>query len=198
MTNRKIKNAQRNMKLRRILDANAENIFTAAICLNEMGASRAKIADMIEEYRTETLVEWEQFSAADVQNTKVTRALRALDIDFEQVYAVVAHRSPRIEPSICRALAENLGIFLLQINHTFGFGKTRLERLLKSINDFEGKARQRAEKLLDLEFEDEHDTLPDIDALRWRPEKIDREEAQKMRRNLEAVRAIQEGKQNVY
>lgn len=70
--------------------------------------------------------------------------------------------------------------------------------MLKSINDFEGKARQRAEKLLDLEFEDEHDTLPDIDVLRWRPEKIDREEAQKMRRNLEAVRVIQEGKQNVY
>lgn len=192
MTNRKIKNVQRNMKLREVLDANAENIFTAAVCLSNMGVSHKKLVSMIEEYRSETVPEWEKNSEADVQNAKVRRALAQLGMDFEQFYEVVLHRYPRLLPSLCCALAENLGIFFLQINYTFGFGKIRLERLLKLISEFEGKARDKAETLLNLEL-DKNDELPDIDALRWKPERFDRQEARQMHRNFDAVRAIQEG-----
>ena len=195
MTNRKIKNAQRNMLMKKILDTNVELLLGAMVCLNKRGIGRRQIAEVLEEYRTETVPFWEKFAKEDRQDVEVRKALKQINIDFNLVIATV-QAVVSAEPVIVERLAENLGILLLQINHSFGYGKTRLVRLLDDLIEYMHKGGQPvgdARKLFDINFADSNDELPDVDALKWHKPKISYGEAAKYRREMEAVRRIQEG-----
>ena len=196
MTNRKIKNAQRNMMMNKILEANVWNILGTMVCLHRMGESKKKIAAVLDEYRTETVPYWEQLAAAEVQNAKVREKLSAIHIDYAEVFSVVSFiTGSKLHPSVERALTENLGILCLQINTSFGYGRKRLLLLfdqLKAYKTENGDAKSDAEKLFKAEFEDNKNILPDIDSLRWHKPKVDIEEAKQQKRNLEALRAYQE------
>ena len=82
MTNRKLKNVQRNMLMKNILKTNVDIILSTLVCLNRQGVGRKRIAMMLEEYRTETVPEWEKYAQEDRQDVQIRRALRRINLDF--------------------------------------------------------------------------------------------------------------------
>lgn len=195
MTNRKIKNAQRNMLMKRILDTNVELLLGTMVCLNRQGIGRRRISDVLEEYRAETVPYWEKFAKEDRQDVEVRKALAAINLDFNLIVSTI-NTTINEKPEIVERLAENLGILCLQINYSFGYGKERLTRLLSELVEYRrkgGRAVEDAKRLFEVEFEDDKDELPDVDALRWHKPRIGYAEAMRYRREMEAVRMIQEG-----
>lgn len=193
MTNRKIKHAQLNMRMNQVFDANAWIILGTLVCLHRMGESKRRIADVLEEFRTETVPFWAQYAAADIQAPKLTEQLRLLKIDFAEVVAVANYISPIYNSGVIVALAENLGVLLLQINHSFGYGRKRLMCLLDDLIAYKaagGDARADAKRLFGAEVYS--DELPDIDALRSRKPTISPEEVERYRREMDAVKALHE------
>lgn len=196
MTNRKIKNAQRNMMMNNILETNVWNILGTMVCLHRMGESKKKITAVLEEYRTETVPYWEQLAAAEVQNTMVRERLAKIHIEYSEVRSLISFiTGNKLHSSIVDALTENLGILCLQINSSFGYGRKRLLQLfgqLRAYKSENGDAKSDAEMLFKAEYEDNQNVLPDIDSLRYRKLKVDLEEAKEQKRNLEALRLFQE------
>lgn len=196
MTNRKIKNAQRNIMMNNILETNVWNILGTMVCLHRMGESKKKIAAVLEEYRTETVPYWEQLAAAEIQNVKIREQLTKIHIEYSEVRSLISFITDnKLHNSVVDALTENLGILCLQINSSFGYGRKRLLLLfdeLKAYKTENGDAKSDAEKLFNAQYEDNQNVLPDIDSLRyWKP-KFDLEEVREQRRNLEALRLFQE------
>lgn len=196
MTNRKIKNAQRNMMMNNILETNVWNILGTMVCLHRMGESKKKIAAVLEEYRTETVPYWEQLAVAEIQNVKIREQLTKIHIEYSEVRSLISFITDnKLHNSVVDALAENLGILCLQINSSFGYGRKRLLLLfdeLKAYKTENGDAKSDAEKLFNAQYEDNQNVLPDIDSLRYRKPKFDLEEVREQRRNLEALRLFQE------
>lgn len=193
MTNRKIKHAQLNMRLNQVYDANVWIILGTLICLHRMGESKQRISDVLEEYRTETVPFWGQYAAADIQAPKLTEQLHLLKIDFAEVFAVANYVTPLYNSGVVEALAENLGILLLQINHSFGYGRKRLMRLLDALIAYKaagGDASADAKRLFGTEVYD--DELPDIDALKRRKQTLSPEEVERYRREMDGVKALHE------
>ena len=89
MTNRKLKNVQRNLRIREVICDNAVNLFSAAVCLHTMGESKNSISAMLQEYHDETVPEYEKLAAEDVQHASVIRGLTAIGMEFEQVLSCV-------------------------------------------------------------------------------------------------------------
>ena len=196
MTNRKIKNAQRNMMMNNILETNVWNILGTMVCLHRMGESKKKIAAVLEEYRTETVPYWEQLAVAEIQNVKIREQLTKIHIEYSEVRSLISFITDnKLHSSVVDALTENLGILCLQINSSFGYGRKRLLLLfdeLKAYKTENGDAKSDAEKLFNAQYEDNQNVLPDIDSLRYRKPKFDLEEVREQRRNLEALRLFQE------
>jgi len=196
MTNRKIKNAQRNMMMNNILETNVWNILGTMVCLHRMGESKKKIAAVLEEYRTETVPYWEQLAVAEIQNVKIREQLTKIHIEYSEVRSLISFITDnKLHNSVVDALTENLGILCLQINSSFGYGRKRLLLLfdeLKAYKSENGDAKSDAEKLFNAQYEDNQNVLPDIDSLRYRKPKFDLEEVREQRRNLEALRLFQE------
>lgn len=196
MTNRKIKNAQRNMMMNNILETNVWNILGTMVCLHRMGESKKKIAAVLEEYRTETVPYWEQLAVAEIQNVKIREQLTKIHIEYSEVRSLISFITDnKLHNSVVDALTENLGILCLQINSSFGYGRKRLLLLfdeLKAYKTENGDAKSDAEKLFNAQYEDNQNVLPDIDSLRYRKPKFDLEEVREQRRNLEALRLFQE------
>lgn len=196
MTNKKIKNAQRNMMTNNILETNVWNILGTMVCLHRMGESKKKIAAVLEEYRTETVPYWEQLAVAEIQNVKIREQLAKIHIEYSEVRSLISFITDnKLHSSVVDALTENLGILCLQINSSFGYGRKRLLLLfdeLKAYKTENGDAKSDAEKLFNAQYEDNQNVLPDIDSLRYRKPKFNLEEVREQRRNLEALRLFQE------
>lgn len=196
MTNRKIKNAQRNMMMNNILETNVWNILGTMVCLHRMGESKKKIAAVLEEYRTETVPYWEQLAVAEIQNVKIREQLAKIHIEYSEVRSLISFITDnKLHNSVVDALTENLGILCLQINSSFGYGRKRLLLLFDELRTYKtenGDAKSDAEKLFNAQYEDNQNVLPDIDSLRYRKPKFDLEEVREQRRNLEALRLFQE------
>lgn len=191
MTNRKLKNVQRNLRIREVICDNAVNLFSTAVCLHTMGESKSRISAMLQEYHDETVPEYEKLAAEDVQHASVIRGLTAIGMEFEQALSCVRERCPEQHPKFQQALAENLGILLMQINHTFGYGQKRLTALLDMTAKYKGDARSEAKKLFGLNFIFDEQELPDVDALAYKKPKLSYSEQRRLSADMEAVRAIQ-------
>lgn len=191
MTNRKLKNVQRNMRARNAIYDNVGNIFSAAVCLHTMGESKNRIAAMLQEYHDETIPEYEKLAAEDIQHESVIRGLAAIGMEFEQVLSCVRERCPEQHPKFQQALAENLGILLMQINHTFGYGQKRLTALLDMTAQYKGDAPEEAKKLFNLDYTFDKYELPDVDALAYKKPKLSYSEQRRLSADMEAVRVIQ-------
>ena len=196
MTNRKIKNAQRNMMMSKVLEANVWNVLGTMVCLHRMGESKKKIAAVLEEYRTETVPYWEQLAVAEVQNVKVREQLGRIHISYSEICNLISFITGDVfNRKVVDALAENLGILCLQINTSFGYGRKRLLQLFEQLKAYKtegGNPERDAEILFKAEFEDDKSILPDIDSLRYRKPKVDIQEAKEQKKTLEALRLFQE------
>lgn len=111
MTNRKLKNVQRNLRIREVICDNAVNLFSAMVCLHTMGESKNRISAMLQEYNDETVPEYEKLAAEDIQHESVVRGLTAIGMEFEQALPDVdalAYKKPKLSYSEQRRLSADM------------------------------------------------------------------------------------------
>lgn len=193
MTNKKLKSGRiyQNILLKQVLTCNLKNLMTATVCLYEMGVSKKKLTELIEDYNDAIIPGWEKASEADIQNVYVRRALSRISVNYDDVFETTKALSDKFDTRLIHSLTENLSIFFVSCNDHFGYGQQRIARLMEKMRNYKGNAIEAAKMLLDLKFEDDNGNLPDIGARHPKKERISREELSAYSRGLEAMRKIQ-------
>ncbi len=196
MTNKKLKsrNLAGNMLLSSVSADNTRILCKLIIALRHSGFGVERLKKLVREYADGRVKEFEKLSGEDMQNITVQRQLNLNRMSLDELVSFVqtqniSQYSTRIQTTI----AENVGIFFLQLNDSFGFGRTRFMRLLEYAKTYTGDATKEVEEMLDLTFSN---GLPDADDYKGKPYKMSREEFDRVRRDLEGLRAFQERNNN--
>ena len=176
MTNRKIKNAQKNFVLADILKQNYNNIATVMICLHDFFKfGKQRLVKWFATY-TELAREYAEYNRLEVDEVKIAKYLKALEIDY-QVFVNVSKKrlsidktNPRISiENTIKGLADNLAVAFIHCNMEFGFGKDRLLKLAEYVANYKLNA---LEELAKIDVKIDIDDYPDIDEVKPKKEKI--------------------------
>lgn len=204
MTNKKIKNYQRNMQIQIALREAMKNLMILEIALVEAGESRAKV-QRFDRTLDNSAAAFRKDVKDDVFDTTVDRFLLSVNLTYEQIYELTrgrclenlkkANYNSVILATMERAIAEDFSGDLILISNHFGYGEKRIKRLLDFYKGYSGDPLAEAAEKFNYTFAAENE-IKDYSQYRTKKktENISIEETQRIQNNLEALRRFQEGK----
>ncbi|MBQ1545961.1 MAG: hypothetical protein IIZ59_00320 [Clostridia bacterium] len=206
MKNKKLAHVQDAMRAREAYDISERNLCDAWLYLRSTGVSAQRINAIDDEFYGETIPYFQKEADDGVIDVFIDRFLGNVEISRARVEAVVESRYhsrlarafPTLDsyPIILDSLVTDLIMVLYQIHVSFGYGHTRLLRVLDYIRDYRGDEKQEVFEKLKIRYPDPQ-TLPDLDDLRLRHRKrqqrptIDQEQLEQVQRDLDALRVMQ-------
>lgn len=200
MTNKKLKNVQENLWARDLCYASSRNILTGYACLEQLGVKSEVIRQMDKDYN-QYVREGERMDNDGVSREMSERMVSNLGLeieDFTRLIRVLNKNLLQRTPMQSREKTEwfitfNLILFFAHINRTLGYGAVRLERVMDRMKEYKGDPDKDGERILCCKFEDA-DCIPDIDSLGYKEKKINDEELEKLKIEMNALRIIQSSK----
>lgn len=198
MRNRKLKgnNLQAGMRLRTLGEENIKISLVFFLGLHEVfGISRRRIIELWQEYTENTVPKWKKDCKDGVSDERLARKLFDMKVSAKDIRNAVLAQTSVADVEIIKALCENLSTMCIELNTALGYGHVRIGKLLGYIQGYKGDSVKDAEEILDIVVNLFGQEIPDASLFRTRKEKaITYTESQRLVREMEAVRRIQEGK----
>lgn len=141
MTNNKLKphNIQYGIMKRDVVNANGKVLLTAMCCLRKMGISVKSLVEMFNAYAYGTVKQWRQNFDDDVFDKKFAKELERIHISENELTPIVMKIIGKLPVgSTTKTFTTELAMFCTHINRYFGYGKTRLMRMLTLMTEYNG------------------------------------------------------------
>lgn len=205
MTNRKLKNASYNLQMQIVCKETMKNLMTLEIGLTKaLKESRAKVKDFDSKIN-DLAAKFRKEVEEDIFDVSVDRFLASINLSYQNIYEKTRKRclpfllkanfdNERLAV-MQRAVAEDLTGDLSLIADFFGYGEKRIKRLLDFYTEYNGDPLKEATELFDYAFADDRE-IRDFAQYRSKrkPVKISVEEANRIKQDLDGLRAFQEAK----
>lgn len=205
MTNKKIKNASYNMQLQIVCKEVMKNLMLLEIGLVKvLNESRAKVKNFDGQINA-LAAKFRKEVEDDIFDVSVDRFLSSVNLTYETVYEITRKRclpyllkakfDGQKLAAMQRAVTEDLSGDLALISDFFGYGEKRIKRLLNFYEKYDGDVLKDATELFGYVFADDRE-IRDFAQYRSKrkPVKISAEEANRIKQDLDGLRAFQEAK----
>lgn len=192
MRNKKFKekNLTNNIIFTAVADDNLKILCRCMVVLHRNGIGKKRLLDMLNDYDNKVMPKYKQLSAEEIQHITVCREITAIGIEFDTIERAVKSLNLPHNSYFMRTLAENVGIFFIHLNATFGYGKTRLLRLLDEALKINGDAAvKEIEGIIGKPFDD---SLVDVEEINGKPVKLHNDEIKQIQNDMAGLRALQE------
>lgn len=209
MTNKKFKpgRVQTNMKARAAFKELGRNKLTFLLACRSSGIGINRVISFDRETMKQEFERFTQDSRDDVLKYKTAEFLKSVNLPQNRFDEYVMLNNvpylkemgrngftPKEFDVVINELSEYLVLYMLLLNKYFGYGHKRIDRVMRFMETYKGDPFKECTDVFGYTYRDENE-LSDIYAYDRRERRMDRVELQQKRREMQAVKLIQEGKQ---
>lgn len=202
MTNRKIKGnaVYANMKAQQSFLQTGRNLMTFYLAMLDSGISKAKIKEFDSKLLKDEVAKFRQDGKDGILDHRINDFLKFVGIPrnrldkYVQTHNAEALKAAKLTGNefnvVFECMGDDLAIYLLLLNRYFGYGQKRLCRVLSYMEQYNGDPFSDAEREFGFVYGDKSE-IPDMSLYRREKIKINREDAERMRAEMQAVKMIQ-------